>query len=316
MKKSLVIGDLNVDVIISGMTELPELGREILCKNIQTVLGGSASIFACRLAQLGAQVDMYGKVGNDENGRIILDTLKSNNVSTEKVIIDDNLKTGVTVSLTYPKDKALVTFIGSIGALQPSDITPDLFKGYDHLHVSSIYLQPKILGALPRVFSWAKKAELTTSLDTQDDPSGKFEKIWEILAYVDVFLPNKGEALAITGAEVLDKALDIFDPKTQTVVVKCGSKGAVGRARGETVRAKPFKINPVDTTGAGDSFNAGFIYYYLCKRKSLKSSIIFANTMGALSCLYVGGAGGKITEDDVLEFALKHDHLGILKGRK
>ncbi|MEM2557663.1 MAG: PfkB family carbohydrate kinase, partial [Candidatus Bathyarchaeia archaeon] len=106
MKKTLVIGDLNVDIIISGMTEFPKLGREILCRDIRTLLGGSASIFACRLAQLGGRVDIIGKVGRDENGAIVLNTLKSNGVGVDKVIIEDNLKTGVTVSLTFPENKA------------------------------------------------------------------------------------------------------------------------------------------------------------------------------------------------------------------
>jgi len=101
LRRTLVIGDLNVDVIISGMTEFPEPGREILCKDIKTLLGGSASIFACRLAQLGGKVDIIGKVGRDENGKIVLNTLKSNGVGIDKVIVDENIKTGVTVSLTY-----------------------------------------------------------------------------------------------------------------------------------------------------------------------------------------------------------------------
>jgi len=67
-------------------------------------------------------------------------------------------------------------------------------------------------------------------------------------------------------------------------------------------RVKPIKIEPVDTTGAGDSFDAGFIYYFLCKEMSLEDSLRFANAMGALSCFYIGGAGGKITEEDVLKF--------------
>lgn len=302
MKKTLVIGDLNVDVIISGMTEFPELGREILCKDIRTLLGGSASIFACRLSQLGAKVDIIGKIGRDENGMIVLNTLKANGVGIGRVIVEDELKTGVTVSLTYPENKALITFMGSIGALEPSDIKTEIFKEYDHLHVSSIYLQPKLLIALSKIFAEAKRIGLITSLDPQCDPEGKYNYIWDILEHVDIFLPNDSEITGITGLENPIEALRKIGLKVSTIVVKCGSRGAIGMLNDEVVSIKAFKIKPVDTTGAGDSFDAGFIYYFVHKNKGFEESIRFANAVGALSCLYIGGAEGKITEEETLRF--------------
>jgi len=308
LKRILAIGDLNVDIIVSGMTEFPELGREIHCGDIRTVMGGSTSIFVCRLAQLGAKVDILGVVGNDDNGRIVLDTLRSNNVGLDKVIIRDDIKTGVTISLTYPNDKALITFMGSIGALEPSDVHPEFFQDYDHVHISSIYFQPKLLGSIADIFKEAKRQGLTTSLDTQDDPSGRYERIWEILKYTDIFLPNDREARGVAKSTSLDEALKKIGSKVKTLAVKCGGRGAIGKMGEKIVRVKPIKIDPVDTTGAGDSFDAGFIYYFLWKKMSFEDSLRFANAMGALSCLYVGGAGGKITEEDVLKFL--HEKCG------
>ncbi len=302
MKRILVIGDLNVDIIVRGIVGFPELGREIHCSEIRTVMGGSSSIFACRLGQLGAKVDILGVVGRDENGRIVLDTLRSNNVCVDKVIIRDDIRTGVTISLTYPTDKALITFMGSIGALEPPDVKPEFFQDHDHVHISSIYFQPKLLDFIPDIFEEARRQGLTTSLDTQDDPSGEYRKIWEILEYTDIFLPNEREAKGIAKSENLDEALEGIGSKVKVLAVKCGSRGAVGMFKGKIVKVDPIKINPVDTTGAGDSFDAGFIYYFLCKRMGFEDSLRFANAMGALSCLYVGGAGGKITEKNVLRF--------------
>ena len=304
MKKTLVIGDLNVDIIISGMSSFPELGREILCEDIKTVLGGSASIFACRLAQLGAKVDILGKVGNDEHGKIVLKALKSNGVGIDKVIIRDDLRTGVTISLTCPENKALITFMGSIGALEKSDIEPEIFNGYDHLHVSSIYLQPKLLNSLAEIFAEAKKHGLMVSLDPQCDPQGRYGKIWEILEHTDIFLPNDDEAMGITSANNVLNALKMLGLKVKTVVIKCGGKGAVGMCNDEIVNVKAFKIKPIDTTGAGDSFDAGFTYYFVHKNKSLRDSMMFANAVGALACLHIGGAEGKITEDEALNFIM------------
>lgn len=302
MKRTLVIGDLNVDIIVSGLIEFPELGREILCKDIKTLLGGSASIFACRLAQLGGRVDIIGKIGKDENGKIVLNTLKLNGVGVDRVIIDENIKTGITISLTYPENKALITFLGSIGALTPSDIQLDILGEYDHLHVSSIYLQPNLLNELPNIFAEAKKQGLITSLDPQCDPQGKYEKIWKILKRTDIFLPNDREATEITGLANPLEALKKLGSKVKTVVIKCGGQGSIGIMGKEIVKSEAFKVKIIDTTGAGDSFDAGFIYYFVHKSKDFGESIRFANAVGALTCLYVGGAEGKITEEKVLKF--------------
>lgn len=310
MKRILVIGDLNVDIIISGMKEFPELGREIHCGDVRTVMGGSASIFACRLGQLGVDVDILGVVGRDENGKVVLDTLRSNNVGLERVIVRDDIRTGVTVSLTYPSEKALITFMGSIGALEPSDVKAEFFREYDHVHISSIYFQPKLLPSIPRIFEEAKGMGLTTSLDTQDDPSGRYEKVWEILEHTDIFLPNEREVKGIARSASLDEALERIGSKVKVLAVKCGSRGAVGKMGDETIKVKSLKVKPMDTTGAGDSFDAGFIFYHLCRGMRFEESLRFANAMGALSCLYLGGAGGKITEEDVLRFMRESSMTG------
>jgi len=302
MLRSLVIGDLNVDVIVSGAPQLPVLGHEIPCDDIQTVMGGAASIFACRLAQLGGNVDIFGKVGNDANGSIVSRSFRLSGVGIDKVQVLDSLKTGITISLTYPENRALITYVESIDNLTESDVSPELFRGYSHLHVSSIYILRKMLSSFSWVFSAAKKQGLTTSLDTNADPLNKYEHVDEILSYVDIFLPNDKEAKAITGANSVYSALEKLSEKVPVVAIKRGEKGAIGRHNNKTVTVKPLNIKPVDTTGAGDSFDAGFIYCFLHKNRGFKASMEFANALGALSCLYIGGAEQRITEADVHNF--------------
>jgi len=308
--KSLVIGDLNVDMIVSGAPQLPVLGHEIPCEDVQTVMGGAASIFACRLAQLGSEVDIFGKIGADINGGIALKNLRSSGVGTSKVKVQKEIKTGITISLTYPKNRALVTYMKGIDNLTESEITPEIFHCYNHLHISSIYILRRLLSSISKVFSEAKKQGLTTSLDTNADPLNNYECINEILGHVDIFLPNDKEAKAIAGINSVNLALEKLNEKVPVVVIKRGEKGAVGRHKGKTVKVKPFSIKPVDTTGAGDSFDAGFIYYYLHKNKDFKASIEFANALGALSCLYIGGAEKMITEADVQAFMNQHKPVG------
>jgi sugar/nucleoside kinase (ribokinase family) len=308
--KSLVIGDLNVDMIVSGAPQLPVLGHEIPCEDFQTVMGGAASIFACRLAQLGSEVDIFGKIGADINGDIALKNLRSSGVGTSKVKVQNEIKTGITISLTYPKNRALVTYMKGIDNLTEPEMTPEIFHGYNHLHISSIYILRKLLSSISKVFSEAKKQGLTTSLDTNADPLNKYEYINEILGHVDIFLPNDKEAKAIAGINSVSLALEKLNEKVPVVVIKRGEKGAVGRHKSKTVKVNPFSIKPVDTTGAGDSFDAGFIYYYLHKNKDFKASIEFANALGALSCLYIGGAEKMITEADVQAFMNQHKPVG------
>ena len=311
--RSLVIGDLNVDIIVSGAPQLPVLGHEIPCEDIQTVMGGAASIFACRLAQLGGKVDIFGKVGNDANGNVVLQNFISSGVNIDKVKVQNDIKTGITISLTYPENRALITCIGGIDNLTESDVNPELFRGYSHLHVSSIYILRKMLGSFSWVFSNAKKHGLTTSLDTNADPLNKYEYVDEILDHVDIFLPNDREAKAISGSNSVHSALEKLSEKVPVVVIKRGEKGAIGRHNNKTVTVKPLMIKPIDTTGAGDSFDAGLIYYYLYKNEGFKASMEFANTLGALSCLYIGGAEKKITESIVLNFNGQQKPAGKMK---
>ena len=304
--KTLAIGDLNVDVIVTGAAQLPILGHEIPCGDIRTVMGGAASIFACRLAQLGGKVDIFGKVGNDENGRIVLETFTSSGVGTDKVRVLDGMKTGITISLTYPENKALITYIAGIDTLTASDVKPELFNGYDHLHISSIYIIRRLLSSLPKIFAEAKRQGLITSLDTNADPSNKYEYIDEILDYIDIFLPNDKEAKDITGSKNIRSALQSLSTKVPVVLIKCGEHGAIGKHNGGMIQVESISIKPVDTTGAGDSFNAGFIHHFIHKKKDFEASMQFANALGALSCLYIGGADRKITEAEVLKFMSKH----------
>ncbi|MEM3041256.1 MAG: PfkB family carbohydrate kinase, partial [Nitrososphaerota archaeon] len=234
---------------------------------------------------------------------------KSSGVGTDKVAVEPDLRTGITLSLTYPEDKAQVTYAGSVDSLVASDVRPELFHGYGHLHVSSIYLQRKLLGSFREILAAAKRAGLTTSLDTQADPRNRYEHVDEMLDHVDILLTNDAEAKGITKSQDTSTALERLSLKVPAVVVKCGNKGAIGRADKQVVRVDALKIDPVDTTGAGDSFDAGFIYFYLHKRRSFEESIRFANALGALSCLYVGGAEEEISEEDVLGFMKNRSHL-------
>jgi sugar/nucleoside kinase (ribokinase family) len=291
MKRILVIGELNVDLIFSGLPALPMLGQELLCDDFQMALGGSSAICASWLAALGASVDFWGKVGRDAYGEFVVGELERQGIGTYRIIHNPDIRTGVTVSLTYPHDRALFTYLGSIATLRLDDLDLILLPRYDHLHSASVFLQQGLRAGLSALYQAAKQAGLTTSLDSGCDPEGRWGRdIFDVLPHVDFFLPNEVEALHFTGTSTVEEAAAELSHYAGTVVVKLGRDGALARS-GEQVWPVPgFEVEVVDTTGAGDAFNAGFLYARIVEGRPMPDALQFANTCGAIAVTTVGGA--------------------------
>ena len=159
----IVVGELNIDLILNQIEGFPEVGKEILADKMTLTLGSSSAICASNLSSLGLKVAFIGKLGNDIFGQFIIDELKSKGVDTSLIIIDDTLKTGATVALSYDEDRAMVTHQGAMSHLGINDIDEQQLKQAQHLHFSSYFFQPGFKGALDSLFKKAKNAGLTTS---------------------------------------------------------------------------------------------------------------------------------------------------------
>ena len=291
MKRILVIGELNVDLVVSGLPSLPVLGQELLCDDFQMALGSSSAICASWLVALGAPVDFWGKVGRDLYGQFMVSELERRGIGTSGIIHDPGIRTGVTVSLTYPHDRAMLTYLGSIATLRLDDLDLSLFARYDHLHSASIFLQRGLRRGLPALYRAAKEAGLTTSLDSGWDPEERWERdIFSVLPYVDFFVPNEVEALHFTGADTVEEATTELSRYAGTVVVKLGREGALARTGEQVWQASGFEVEVVDTTGAGDAFNAGFMYAHIVEARPIPDALHFANACGAIAVTTIGGA--------------------------
>ena len=303
-KRVLVIGELNVDMIVSGLPAFPSLGQEILARDLHVVMGSSSAICASGLARLGAKVGFLGKVGTDYYGDFVTEQLHLLGVGTEHVIHDDTVRTGVTISLTYPDDRALVTVPGCIPDLRLEDISPAILDRYHHLHVGSYFLQRGLQPGLPELLRQAHSAGLTTSLDTGYDPDGEWGggDLLALLTFVDIFLPNEEEARAIARVADTETALRELAKHARLVVVKCGPSGAMSLHDGRIVHSPALPVDVVDTTGAGDSFNAGFITAHVIQGLPLGEALRFANACGALSTTGFGGTTAQPTLERVLAF--------------
>lgn len=290
--RCVTVGEINVDVVLSGMVEVPGLGQEVLCDRVETVMGSASCIFACRMAGLGEPSSICGLVGDDEYARICLDSLARAGVNTDHVIRDQSVSTGATFIMNLGTDRAMVTYLGAMAQLTMNHLPAGLFDNMDHLHVTSPFLQRGLRPDLPELMRRARAAGATVSFDPQWDPDGLWADTPALAALSDVFLPSEVEALAMTGEHDLDGALErLAEWGAGCVVIKAGAQGALARRGPERTSHPAFPIAPVDTTGAGDTFDAAFVKALLADGLGLRDSLRFACAAGGLSCLQVGGIG-------------------------
>lgn len=286
----IVVGELNVDLILNSIDSFPEIGKEKIAKNLNLTLGSSSAIFASNLSCLGAQVSFIGKIGNDAFGNLVKESLSAKKVNTDMLITSDKWNTGVTIVLNYAEDRAMVTYPGAMEHLTITDISDEALSSAKHLHFSSYFLQPGIQKDITTLFKMAKEKGLTTSLDIQWDPNEKWDFNYkEVLQFVDVFFPNEQEALLLTNESVLENATNKLVQYSKYVVVKLGSKGSITATKEKRNFIKSFLNDKVvDAIGAGDSFNAGFIFKFI-NGCDIDECQIFGNLTGAINTTAAGG---------------------------
>jgi ribokinase len=262
----ITFGDMAVDLIVSGADVTPRFGQvEKLVEDYGIEMGGSCCLFACQAARLGLRVGILGRVGDDDFGCLILRRLNECGVDTSHVIVDHALKTGLGIALCQNGDRAILTYMGSICAIRPDDVSDDFLAAARHVHHGSYFLQTGLQPAMPGIFRRAKDLGLSTSLDTNWDPGERWNStLAETLALADVFMPNEQEALHITrSADLEEAARQLCAWGTPLAVVKRGAKGARVYSMQPTVECSLAPVAGGDSIGAGDSFDAGFLASWL-----------------------------------------------------
>jgi sugar/nucleoside kinase (ribokinase family) len=288
----LVVGELNVDLILDEIEKFPEVGKEVLAKRMTLTLGSSSAIFAGNISSLGARVAFIGKIGEDRFGDVVLECLQSSGVDVSMIKTDKQWGTGATIVLNVGEDRAMTTYPGAMDYLSLQDISDDDFQKAGHLHFSSYFLQPGMWGTLGELFRKAKRNGMTTSFDMQWDPKETWNLDAEdVLPHVDVFLPNENELMCLTGKDTLQDAIDSVKQLTNILAIKRGNKGSIVYHNGQ-MNELPAFLNEevVDAIGAGDSFNAGFIYRFI-RGDDVGACQRFANLTGAVSTTAAGGTG-------------------------
>ncbi len=286
----LVAGDACADLMVDGITRL-EFEKEKLAKDMSLVLGGSSSIFAFNLARLGARVGFAGVLGDDFFGSFVEQRLQWADVDTRALQRRPKIKTGLTIWCQNGSKRAGVTYTGSIAMLRARDVTDAVLSRARHLHVGAYFLLENLHPGAAAMFRRARKLGLTTSLDCNYDPAEKWDSgIRGVLKFTDIFFPNETEALRLTQCRDVERAAAELGKLVRVAVVKLGADGALICAEGRQFRVPAIKARVVDTTGAGDSFDAGFLACYF-KGGSIEESARAGAAAGARAVSAVGGTG-------------------------
>ncbi|MGE5460661.1 MAG: carbohydrate kinase family protein [Solirubrobacterales bacterium] len=289
----LVLGDANPDLVLTGDVH-PAFGQaEQLVDGANLVVGGSGAIMACGAAALGLRTAFVGIVGDDALGRFMLEALEERGIDTTGTAVDLFRPTGISVILSSGDDRAILTSTGTIGDLRGELVDVELLERARHVHVSSFYLQRALRGDLPELFDRAHAAGASTSIDPNWDPEEGWDGgLLSLLERTDVFLPNSTEARAIAGVDDVDVAAEALAEHGATVAVKFGRGGGLAIAGEEIARIEAIPIDVVDTTGAGDTFDAGFLAGRL-EGLPLERCLALAVACGSLSTRAVGGTGAQ-----------------------
>ena len=299
--KILIVGELNPDLILRNYSAFPCLGQEVLVEDCTLTLGSASAICAVGLAKLGDAVRFAGLVGQDQWGDFSLQALVNAGIDTSGVRRDASVKTGITISITSAADRAFVTHLGAIAAFRAAHLDRAVMDGCGHLHISSYFLQEGLRGDCRALFAEAHRRGMTTSLDPGFDPTEKWDSgLRDTLTEVDVFFPNEVELRGAGGSDEPIECLRRLDNGRTLVVAKLGREGCMALDGGSAVHVPAFAVEAVDTTGAGDSFNAGFLHAWL-GRRPLKEAMRFAAACGALSTRAMGGTGSQATESEAEE---------------
>jgi sugar/nucleoside kinase (ribokinase family) len=298
----LVAGEINPDLILSSPELQPRFGQhETLVDSANLTIGSSCAIFACGAARLGLRVAIVGIVGKDLFGDFMLYEMQKRDVDTSNVIIDPDYSTGLSVILSRGQDRAIMTYMGAIDALQAHHVSDALLEKSRHLHVASYFLQTALKPGLPGLFQRAHSLGLTTSLDTNWDPAEQWGGVISLLEMTDLFLPNAAEVQAIAGIPDAGNAALSLAHHAGLVAVKLGAEGALAARDNQLVHVPTIPVQVVDTVGAGDSFDAGFILGYL-ENWSLERSLKLATLCGAISTQSAGGTNGQATFDQAMQY--------------
>ncbi|MXQ13123.1 carbohydrate kinase family protein [Microvirga makkahensis] len=289
-RKVVCLGRIYCDIIFTGLQEMPVLGRERFAQDVTIVAGGGAYITAAHLASLGRPTALLTRLGTDPLSRGLDPELEASGIDLSFVERSSDAGPQPTVALVKDGERAFVS--RRAGGSRPSTLEQALSaRDVAHLHIAEF----ATLKDNPDVIAFARSLGLTVSLDPSWDDQliRRDADLFEICAGVDIFLPNVEEGKALTGESSAEAILRSLRERFPLVVLKRGEHGAMASDGSTCLSAEARPVKVVDTTGAGDAFNAGFLHSWL-RTSDLGRSLAAGIEAGALSVQSAGGAPSRL----------------------
>lgn len=287
-----VYGDVNIDLVVPGVESLPEPGSEVDVPVMETFVGGGAALFTLGLAKLGLTPVFQGSIGRDMYGEYIRGLFRELGVDDTLLLDSDTKKTGISISFTTEKDRCFLTYRGTNEGLSLKYMDLGQLPGAKHVHVTGYEGATNHAEYLDILTKIHAMGDVTVSFDVGWDMTGVwYEGIFDLLPMIDVLFMNETECQHYTRCDDIETGARKLAEKAGMAVIKLGKTGAMAIKDGEKFFAPAYKVQAVDTTGAGDSFNAGFIYGFL-QGLPMEECLKCGNGCGALSVTKLGGNTG------------------------
>ena len=302
-----VYGDVNIDLVIPGVEKLPDLGIEEEVPVLETFVGGGAALFTLGLGKLGLHPVFQGSLGKDMYGDYIRSLFRSMGIDDALLTVSEDKKTGISISFTTEKDRCFLTYRGTNEGLSLKYMDLEQLPAARHVHVTG-YLgrsnHDEYYEVLKKIHAMG---DVTVSFDVGWDTTGEwYEGIFDLLPMIDVLFMNETECQHYTRCDDIEEGARRLAEKAGMAVIKLGRQGALAVQNGQKFFAPAYKVQAVDTTGAGDSFNAGFVYGFL-KGLPVEEALKCGNGCGALSVTALGGNTGFPYEEELHKWIRDHE---------
>jgi sugar/nucleoside kinase (ribokinase family) len=296
----IVAGGYFVDLIFNGLPQFPVLGKEIVGTGFEMLPGGAYNA-ALAMHRLGLKVAWAADFGNDDYSRFTVERAHAEGLDDALFVHHRRPLRRITVALSYPEERAFITYV------DPEPSTPAALKALVAASARVLFISGVYYGSLYAAGSAlvrAKRMKVFMDGNSDDEVTLDNPAVRRSLQSVDAFLPNAAEARRITGRSELCAAMSALAALCPQVIIKDGANGSYACTGAETVHAPGIAVTPVDTTGAGDCFSAGFLKAWFDNRP-LVECLRWGNIVGGLSTTALGGTGRSVMPAEVERLAAK-----------
>jgi len=284
-----VIGNLNADLVLYPLNDFPTWGSEVIASHMGWRPGGIGNVLLC-LARLGVGVSAIANVGDDAIGQELLSILEEARIDISHIERSLDVRTGISVCLGREDgERAFVTHFGHLKHLNIDLVLRhrEAWKEAQCVLISGYFLLPSLGFAgtrrlIDEVHGEGKRVLFDTGWDVNGWPEHSVEAVMQLLEAVEIFLPSLNEAQALTGEDSPEGCLEaLFARCPNQVIIKLGAAGSIAKTKEGVFRQSAFRLLPLDSTGAGDCFNAAVIFGLL-RGWDTPKILRFANALAAI----------------------------------